>query len=642
MPTSGLRVACRAVRSPPVQLALASLLIAVACLPLAFFAMFTGFNGYDDEGYVLISLRHYVAGGALYDQVYSHYGPAFYELIGSAVPLLGLEITHAGGRAFTAGVWLATSVLCGVASYRLSRNVPVALCAQLLVFLSLESLRNEPMHPGGLLCLLLGGVVLTGSYLGTRARPAVAAGIGALVALIALTKINVGLFALVAVVFALTAAQPPTGRWRIVQWLAAAAMLAVAPALTRDRHDDPEVWRYASVVVLAAFSVVLTELTPRPRPTGARMNLVGLSIGCAIVGALVCLRQVVRGTSVMALVHGVLLDPWRMPASFSLPLGLPDTALPFAVLSALACVLVALVRRRWLPGIGAIAALRAPAQLAAGLLIWLFASGTVSPHPFTAALPLLWVALAPPCAGEGLEARRTGKSLLLALAVLQTLHAYPVAGSQQAWASFLFIPIGAVGIAEGWRGIAVPLRRLTGARAPALAAAATVGVVALTTAGGTLLYRHSAFMATAYDAWVPLALPGTERIRVPDSTARLLHWLTETLSARCRSFISLPGLDSLYLFTRSEPPTMFNTNNWMTMFDAPRQALIRDAFVRMPGPRCVIRSQEAIDLWSRKRRIPEGPLMRYIDDFFVTAETYEQYELMRQRPEDPHEARSAE
>lgn len=128
-----------------------------------------------------------------------------------------------------------------------------------------------------------------------------------------------------------------------------------------------------------------------------------------------------------------------------------------------------------------------------------------------------------------------------------------------------------------------------------------------------------------------MALPGAERIRVPDADARRYQWLADTVAARCQTFLALPGFDSLYLFTGSEPPTMFNTNNWMAMFDAAKQTSIRDTFARMPAPLCVVRYQKGIRFWSGNRAIAEGPLVRYIDESFVSVETRHGYELMRQR-----------
>src|SRR5262245_64052464 len=76
------------------------LVVAAGCLPAAYYGMFSGFQDYDDEGYLLISLRDYARGGVLYDQVYTQYGPAYYQLLTAVFGLFGLPFTHTAGRAF--------------------------------------------------------------------------------------------------------------------------------------------------------------------------------------------------------------------------------------------------------------------------------------------------------------------------------------------------------------------------------------------------------------------------------------------------------------------------------------------------------------------------------------------------------------
>jgi hypothetical protein len=40
-------------------------------LRIAYFRLGNNFAGYDDEGYVLLSIKHYLAGGQLYTDVFS-------------------------------------------------------------------------------------------------------------------------------------------------------------------------------------------------------------------------------------------------------------------------------------------------------------------------------------------------------------------------------------------------------------------------------------------------------------------------------------------------------------------------------------------------------------------------------------------
>ena len=57
-----------------------SLLIAIAILGVLFALskLLTVFQEYDDEGYLLLSLKHYMDGGHLYTDTFTNYGPFSY------------------------------------------------------------------------------------------------------------------------------------------------------------------------------------------------------------------------------------------------------------------------------------------------------------------------------------------------------------------------------------------------------------------------------------------------------------------------------------------------------------------------------------------------------------------------------------
>ena len=68
-------------------------------------------------------------------------------------------------------------------------------------------------------------------------------------------------------------------------------------------------------------------------------------------------------------------------------------------------------------------------------------------------LPFVWVALAATTT-DGRGGRFAFARLLLpCLAALQGLHAYPVAGSQTLLSVVLVVPVGALAVANGVRGI---------------------------------------------------------------------------------------------------------------------------------------------------------------------------------------------
>jgi hypothetical protein len=604
---------------------------ALLCVPVAFFALFSSFAPYDDEGYLLILLRQYAQGGVLYDQLFGHYGPAYFQLLNTLFAMLQLSFAHSAGRSVTIALWVSTSALCGLATYRLTRNLPAALCAQLLVFVGLQ-LRNEPLHPGGLLCCILSLVIVAGSFLRTTRNGLAAGVIGALLALAVLIKINVGIFALASTVFALLLRVRTDRGGRFVRVAASTVMLVLPLLLTANHWSQPWVRTYACVVCCATVAVVLIELqAPAPCP-GARRDLFTLLLSFTLTAAASCSWARMRGTSTAGLLQGIILAPLGQPHAFSVPLKLPPVAPWWAVFSALLAVLFVRARRDgWLDGRSA-AFWHGLAQLLAGSIIWLSAARVLPLSPFVVSLPLLWVPFSTCAANSSPDERRLGKSLLAAVAVLQALHAYPVAGSQTTWATFLFIPVGAIGIADGWRNMVAAAPRWIGTGTPRFARLTTcLAILMVTFTVKTAVYDPGRQFKAAYDDGVPLNLPGAERVRVPAAQAAMLGWLTHNLSARCKTFMTMPGLNSLYLFTHTQPPTSLSTTAWMTMFTAAQQAEMRDRFSQSPAPLCVIRNRKLVKFWTQGRDLSDNPLARYIDDQFVTAATLGGYEFMTQR-----------
>src|ERR1700704_2566665 len=44
----------------------------------SYLAMFTGFSAYDDEGALMITVKQYLSGRTIYEDVFSFYGPVYY------------------------------------------------------------------------------------------------------------------------------------------------------------------------------------------------------------------------------------------------------------------------------------------------------------------------------------------------------------------------------------------------------------------------------------------------------------------------------------------------------------------------------------------------------------------------------------
>ena len=591
-------------------------LTAAGCLPLVFYAMFSGFQEYDDEGYLLLSLRHYAAGGELYERLFSQYGPAYYQVMTAGFALLGLDFTHTTGRAAVLVVWLTVALVCAASTYRLTGNLAVTLGAELLVVQMLSPMRDEAPHPGGLLALLLAGVVLAGTYVPGRWGWAAPGAIAILLAAASLMKVNVGLLGLIATALVgLAAARLPHGG-RLL-FFATGGLAVLAPvALMAPRAAVPHVRALLVLGVCAMLALVLATARAAPEGVLTRRDVrcfVALFLAALTVS---CLREVVRGTTVSGLVHGMVLDPLALPdLNLYVPLMGPATVALAVASLALAGLLALLAPRGWVERPDLARALAA-GRLLAGLYVWLAADGRVVENPLSA-WPLLWLALVPgaPSVHHG---QRFGRFLLVAVATLQALHAFPVAGSQLAWATFLFVPVGALLLADGWRGLAL-------AWAPAgrrwIAATASVATVALAAAA---VAATGAAFRVAYQAGTPLGLPGAEAIRVTPEQAAVYRRLTR-LVGPCQTFVTLPGLNSLYLFSRREPPTMWNTTSWMSLLTEAQQAEIVRRLVDTGDPVCAIGHAKVALHWF------DTPLVRYIRQEFTPVASAGHYVLLVRR-----------
>ena len=90
--------------------------VSVAIVRLGFYLSFISFNAYDDEGYLLMSLVGVDTGHALYDDVFSQYGPFYYLAVGWLSKLPGLGLTTDGLRLLWLGLWVMSSVVAGMAA----------------------------------------------------------------------------------------------------------------------------------------------------------------------------------------------------------------------------------------------------------------------------------------------------------------------------------------------------------------------------------------------------------------------------------------------------------------------------------------------------------------------------------------------
>jgi hypothetical protein len=590
-----------------------------------YFRMFSSFAPWDDEGYMLVALRAFRAGGTLYDEVYSQYGPLYFLLNDLLFGALGLPVTHDAGRLVTLGLWTATSLVVGVAVWRLTRSAGLGLCAQLVAFRSLFVFSFEPMHPGGWLCLLLAALVVV--PLVWPARPRLAAMLlGLLVAALALIKINLGVFAGIAAAFFYAASIPQLARRRALLGAAGLALAAAPGVLMAPGLGQSWVRSYALHVTVAAVAAALAvgcsmpqeRLGPRP---------VRWSLAAAFgAGLLVSAVMILRGTTPAALFDAVLLRPLGQPSIHVRSPYFPEHSGTGALLALGLCV-AAVARRRVKRGAAGAAAGAGLFRIAAGLRMAGSVSGLfLAPSLGLLTAVLVWITALEP---EGLEsppALAIARRLLPPFIALQTLHAYPVAGSQVQWAAFLLVPGAAICVADGARQLGRAARALgwpvLGWRSRVVGATCVLLLLALVLLGIWIPLLHESHVA--------LGLPGAARLRLPAAQVEELRATAEALRAGCDTYVSLPGLNSFYFWTGQEPPSAANTTNWMHLFETSLQARVVSRLERIDRL-CALYAPAQVEAWAQGRPLPSGPLLAYIMREFRPAGEHGAYRILVRR-----------
>ncbi|MGH2685826.1 MAG: hypothetical protein ACRDJP_10220, partial [Actinomycetota bacterium] len=498
---------------------------------IGYLAIFSRWYPYDDEGYLLVSLRSHMSGDALYDDVFSQYGPFYYQLMGLVFRLAGALPTHDGGRLLTLSLWLLTSALGGFGVYLITRRLLLAVGTQALVFLAASTVANEPMHPGGILCLLLAGLVAAVATIPRSSRAGWFAA-GALASGMAFIKVNVGGLALIALLITAIISS------REEPWLRIAAIgvfVATPFALMARDLGEPYVLPYAFVVASSALGLAAVSLVSPRSPS--RSSVRSLLTGAVATSFVIVAAALLQGTDLASLFDGVLLAPLGQRQVFTLPMVLPAGLSVWAGVGMVFAVVAARLVRgaRLAAGDHAVAVLR----IAGGTLMWLAVGGVIglSVPAFALALPLAWVILLP--GPEG--ASRVVRLGLATLAVLQALHGYPVAGSQTSWSGLLCAPLGAVAIADGLTALANRAQGRVRLSVRASGVVLILGILGWLVLGPISSMDEGARIS--YFGAQASGLPGAERLRLAPETAEDQRHVVSALRSRCHTFYSWPGLN---------------------------------------------------------------------------------------------------
>jgi hypothetical protein len=600
-------------------------------LPVAvgsYYSIFNGFpTSYDDEGMLMMSVKQYLAGFKLYDQIFSGYGPLYYFYNWFIRFVTDTAVTNDTTRMTSAVIWVLCPLIGAWIVFRYSRSLPLAAVAHVLVFRHLAVFRLAPGHPQELCVLLFTGLAAT-SLLADRPRGVRTAMIsaGTIAAALLLIKVNVGIFVILGVTLAALSESPLTVLSGVARAAAVAAALALPAVLMRVHLDDPPE-RVFCLVLMASTAALLPGLFGRSRRGSLSFGDCWTAVAAfAATIAAAWLVLAAQGVSSWAILDSLVLANLRVNVqSRWWYTSLPFTWIwiPWALAGLAAALLFARAPRRTDRLLGPLKLIIGAGSLLVAVIRFEFLA------PFVA--PYCWLLLYPPSAdaqsssADFASSPGFARSVLAATAILHTLYSYPA--SLQNPVFVLLTLVGAVLLGDFLTTVAP---RATAGAPRLLRASALVVLLAI-----PLYYSSQDYvMIREYNRLPSLALPGAERIHLSARQADDFQWLTSNLRAHCDVFMGMPNILSLNFWTGIDSPTGLNAGNWMEGLTAEQQLEVEAAFDKHPDA-CVVYMPWVVSFMERRNpTIMSQPLAQYIVQHFKVAGVMDVYYLLARKERD--------
>jgi len=603
---------------------------AVACATAyrGFLELFSVRTPYDDTGYMLSLIRGFNEHGHLYQATFSQYGPFYSEFYYLVCGVLRVPITHDGIRWVVLVLWILGSVAGAIFTFRLTGRIWMALLAQFFCFHVLKDLVEEPGHPLSLLVACFGGLALC--LAGEKSEPPKfwqPIAVGTLLGVLLMIKINLGVFALAAVGVALIY-RSPLDMWGKVLRGAAAFLFASIFALIGTGWPV-EVRTYFAILFICSLLSVLVCARGQAFDwrAASRFGLWTLS-ALLLTCALCLLGALITGSGWTDLIDGMITGPMRLGAVFTV---LPSIGRLTAI-NAMIGLLLAIAWR--------FSGRASPAQqswLLFGMrlfflvlvIVWL---ATSVPY-FTWVLPFLWIAALPINSDTRESNMPIGQFAQLAIvlvAVGQVLGLYPVCGTQVSLPIYmgtlcvLFVVAGLLVDQKASAPNLLTLRRIS----------VTAVIIGLAVVVFGLSWRVFRLAASRYDHLSSLDLPGAKLLRTDESSAATYRFLAANLRDCRPSFLTIPGLNSLYGWSEREAPTGFNATMNFALLSPAQQGAMVDVG-RTCQPIAAVLNRQALNFWVRKKFQPSGALIDFVTKECRSVGRVKNYELLVLRDSPP-------
>jgi hypothetical protein len=559
----------------------------------------------DDEGDLLLTLQHYFAGEHLYTQVYAQYGPFYFQIQKAIFGLLHLPLTYDGGRLVFLGYWVLASLLGGIFVYRVSKNVTLASAAALAVMWLERVMTFEPNHPEQMVIVLL----MAGCLLSVSPGPLSLLLLGAVGTALFFTKINVGILFLAAALIVCVCVLPAGRLRKISCYLLVGAMVA-GPIVLMHHFLREWAWGFCLLGIIAGVSVMLAGMRAKVDLSNQVRALRFVFIGAVVMAILIAVAAKGDGVSLRTLVNAVVVLPLSQPEIFSIAFAVTKT------MAVVALVLTACVARLyWAPERGPHAGWVDVLKCVAGLLVvallvrrGVSMSGSRS-FGFAIGYVLLPLALLPRRGGSWKASEFFPRIFVTALAAMEIMQAYPVAGSQVNIGAGPFLLWGFVCMYDGADGLLELFPATKDWQVP-IAEASMIGAVVF--AAVVFAMSLHGFLRASYPNPAS-SLQGASSLHLPPEMEAGYETLSSDIQTNCKVLFTMPGMGEFNFWSGVPTPDGFNMDAWMRGVPLGEQQQTLQELESNPSA-CVLVRREMLAIWG----VPEGgldtlPLARYID-----------------------------
>ena len=623
-----------------VILVCACALIAFGAWHFTYYEMFVTFHSYDDEGYSMISIKMFNEGNALYDQVFSTFGPAFYLYHWIVFGLAHVTVSHDAIRLLTIAHWLATALLFSLFMWRATKSgilVSLVFCQAVW---HLVPLTFEPGHAQALSVTLVAMILVAATYVRPGRANTLAVALAAFLGgLLLLCKVNIGVFSFVPLLFTALLFRSQTRLNTIVVAVFGLAITLMPLVLMREHvGSSNKTLYYCLIVMLSVFSVVVISLRERRDRFVRSSGLVMVLAGAALAFVLTLAFVLARGTSLSGLLDGIVLRPMKMPSRQFQEADISLCGVLVGVVSAALASAYAVLHPKPRPLPAALSQCILFLKLTLAPAVFFFSLRNQESILLTWFTPFLWLLAAPSVeevrskTGPEPDPQAFPRSLLCVTAALHSMVAFPVPGSQLSWSTLLFLPAFAILFWDGVRACRLKYaRRIDSLKSTAAGRLAPAALLLIVVAG----YGVQADIPghkREYTKRLPLGLPGARRIHLAPDRVASLNWASNNLRAHADCVLSLPGMYSFNFWSHTDPPTGFNISDWVLLLDGREQQCIMDAISKKDRV-CLVASLQGIGFWIEQSRsgnvndMNDLPLMKYLFQNFRIACEREPYTI---------------